>query len=331
MNIFNPRNTHIATLFRYWFTTIICVACLGFSGTASVAAENEQFIVVLVNDAPITNYDVTQRMRLLTVTTRRKPSDAMRKKVIKDLIAERIQLQEATKNSIVVPDDQVNELFANVAKSNKMTAKQFTDALAQMGVNARTMKQQIRARIAWRRVVQKKFRRQVAVNASQIDKAISSEEQSLGEKEIEFQLQRIQLKLSDSSDQKSIAARLVEAEGLRSRFRSCSNIAEITKLVRKATVKTLGRKQARKLVQPTRAILLSAKEGQMTPPVITSSGIELYAVCARRSVNRNDEQRKQVRSKLVSQEYDLLARRHLNDLHQDAYVDMREDAKVKSP
>ena len=78
-----------------------------------------------------------------------------------------------------------------------------------------------------------------------------------------------------------------------------------------------------KMVQPTRAILLSAKEGEMTPPVITSSGIEMYAVCARRSVNRNDEQRKQVRSKLLSQEYNILARRHLRDLRQEAFVEYR--------
>jgi peptidyl-prolyl cis-trans isomerase SurA len=77
------------------------------------------------------------------------------------------------------------------------------------------------------------------------------------------------------------------------------------------------------MVQPTRAILLAAKEGQMTPPVITSSGIESYIVCAKRSVVKNDQQRKQVRSKLLSQEYEILARRHLRDLRQDAFVEYR--------
>jgi len=313
----------ITALFRYGFAAIICVACLVFAGTESVRAQNEQSIVVLVNDAPITNYDITQRLRLITITTRRKASDALRKKVIEDLISERIQLQEATKNSVAITNDQIKEVFVRVAKSNKMTGEQLTSSLAQMGVNDRTMKQQIRARIAWRNVVRKKFRRQISINASQIDKAIYSEEPAAGNKETEFQLQRVQMKLSDGSDQQEIAARLVEAERMRTRFRSCSNIAEIVKLVRKATVKSVARKPASKFVQPTRAVLLSAKEGQMTPPVITSSGIELYAVCARRSVNRNAAQRKQVRIKLVSEEYDILARRHLRDLRQDAFVEYR--------
>lgn len=317
------RNKQISALFRYRFIAIICVACLGFTGTDNVYAQNEQSIVVLVNDSPITNYDVTQRIRFLTVTTSRKPSAAMRKKVINELISERIQLQEANRNGIVIPEAKITKVFSGVAKSNKMTDKQLTASLAQMGVNVSTMKQQIRARMAWRAVVKRKFRSQVSVNASQVDKVISSEERSSGFKDTEFQLQRIQLTLPDGSDQKAIAARLVEAERLRTRFRSCANIAELLKPVRKATVKSLGRKSAGKIVQPTRAVLLSARKGQMTPPLITSSGIELYAVCSRRSVTRNDEQRQQVRSKLLSQEYNILARRHLRDLRQDAYVEYR--------
>ena len=297
--------------------------CLVLAGTASVRAQSEQSIVALVNDQPITDYDVTQRLRLLTVTTRRKVTDTLRKKVIEDLISERIQLQEASKNSVIIPDEQIDEVFSRVAKSNKMTAKQLTASLGQMGVNTKTMKDQIRSRVAWRRVVQRKFRSQVSVNASQIDKAISGEESVSGNKETEFQLQRVQLKLPDGADQNAIAVRLVEADRLRRRFQSCSNIANLAKLVRKASVKSIGRKSATKLAQPTRAILLSAQEGQMTPPVITSSGIEMFAVCARRSVNKNDEQRKQVRSKLVSEEYNILARRHLRDLRQDAYVEYR--------
>ncbi len=313
----------ITKLFSYCSGVIICIACLVFAGTATLRAQSEQSIVALVNDQPITNYDVTQRLRLITVTTRKKATDALRKKVIEDLISESIQLQEATRNSVVISDEKINEMFSGVAKSNNMTGKQLTASLAQMGVNAKTMKEQIRSRIAWRRVIQRKFRSQVSVNASQIDKAISGEEPASGEKETEFQLQRVRLKLPDGPDQRTIAARLVEADKLRKRFRSCSNIDEVAKSVRKATVKSVGRKLATKMVQPTRAILLSTKEGQMTPPVITSSGIEMFAVCVRRSVNRNDEQRKQVRSKLVSEEYNILARRHLRDLRQEAFVEYR--------
>ena len=98
-------------LFRILFVALTSVAGLVLSGFMPALAQSEQSIVVLVNDEPITNYDITQRMRLLTVTTRKPANDAMRKKVIEDLISERIQLQEATRSSVIISDDQINEVL----------------------------------------------------------------------------------------------------------------------------------------------------------------------------------------------------------------------------
>ncbi len=263
-------------------------------------------------------------MRLLTVTTRQKPTEALRKKVIEDLVSERIQLQEANKKGVVVSDDQINEVMDRVAGSNNMKREQLLGSLGQLGVNGSTMKEQIRSRIAWRGVVQRQFRGQVSVNASQVDKAISDEAPAEDQKKAtEFQLQRVRLALPEGPDQRTIVNRLLEAEQLRKRVSSCNNLEQTAGRLRKASVKSVGRKTAKQLIQPTRAILLATKDGQMTPPTITSSGIELYVVCARRSVASNDKQRQEVRSKLVSEEYNILARRHLRDLRQDAFVEYR--------
>lgn len=311
---------HIKSL----FVALVCAACALAFGAEPGMAQSEQKIEVLVNDEPITNYDITQRMRLLKVTTRQQPSEKLRKKVIEDLVSERIQLQEATRNGVAVPEEEVNKVFGKVAKSNNLSPEQLSASLSQLGVNAKTMKDQIRARLSWRSVVQRKFRSQVSVNASQVDRALSEEEPTEGqEKATEFQLQRVRLELPDAPDQREIATRLVEADRLRNRVRTCSNLDDIVRPVRRASVKAVGRRTAEQVPQPTRAILLASQEGQMTPPTITSSGIELYVVCARRSVNRNDKQRRKVRSKLVSEEYDILARRHLRDLRQEAFVEYR--------
>ena len=302
---------------------IAAAGCLLFVAL-DARAQNEQSIVALVNDEPITNYDVTQRMRLLKVTARKEPSAALRKQVIEDLVSERIQTQEATKNGVVVSDDQVNQVLDRVASSNKMNRDQLVSSLAQLGVNSSTMKEQIRSRLAWRSVVQRKFRGQVSVNASQVDEALSEEQPAEGKKKsTEFQLQRVRLELPESPDQRTIANRFIEAEQLRKRVTSCNNIEQVAGRLRRTSVKSVGRKTAQQLVQPTRAILLATEDGRLTPPTITSSGIELYAVCARRAVARNDEQRKEVRTKLISQEYNILARRHLRDLRQDAFVEYR--------
>ncbi|MDA7946679.1 MAG: SurA N-terminal domain-containing protein [Hyphomicrobiaceae bacterium] len=314
------------TYLKHICATLCAMACISLLAGLDARAQSEQSIVALVNDEPITNYDVTQRMRLLKVTARKEPSAALRKQVIEDLVSERIQVQEATKNGVVVSDDQVNQVLDRVASSNKMNRDQLMSSLAQLGVNGSTMKEQIRSRLAWRSVVQRKFRGQVSVNASQVDEALSEEKPAEGKKKkksTEFQLQRVRLELPESPDQRTIAKRFVEAEQLRKRVTSCSKIEQVVGRLRKTSVKSVGRKTAQQLVQPTRAILLATEDGRLTPPTITSAGIELYAVCARRAVARNDEQRREVRTKLISQEYNILARRHLRDLRQDAFVEYR--------
>ncbi|MGI9382902.1 MAG: hypothetical protein ACR2PO_07090, partial [Methyloligellaceae bacterium] len=62
---------------------------------APVHAQAEQKIIVLVNDQPISAFDVAQRLRFMAVSTRQKPDAALRKKVVNILIDETLQLQEA--------------------------------------------------------------------------------------------------------------------------------------------------------------------------------------------------------------------------------------------
>lgn len=289
-------------------------------------AQNEQSIVVLVNDQPISAYDVTQRLRFISASSRKKVTPQLRKQVIERLIQERIQLQEAKKMGINVRPDQINRVLDDMAKRNKMTTDQLISALRQLGVHPKTLKDRISANIAWLGVVRRKFGRQINVGQMQVDKALSTvpaDAKTKGEKKTEYQLQRVRLPVSDNSDQRQLAQRLVEAEQLRGRFKSCESMENVIKGFRRATVKDIGRKTSDVLPQPTRAILANAKAGQMTPPTITASGIELYAVCGRKSVVSDRKQRQVVRNKLREQEYKILAQRHLRDLRQDAYIEYR--------
>lgn len=284
-------------------------------------AQAEQSIVVLVNDEPITNFDVAQRLRFFEVASKKQASKEEREKVIEDLVVERIQLQEAKKAGIIINDEEVNEVFESMAKRNNMTTEQLTQALKQLGVNAKTLRDRSRAAIAWRGLVKRKFQHQVTVGAVDVDRALDGDEESKGEEKIEFQLQRVHLELRDQSDQKAVMARLSEAEQIRSRFNSCTSLEEVVNKFSRASSRDIGRKVVDEVPQPTRALILAAGEGQMTPPNITSSGVELYAVCSRRTVKSNTGERQTVRAKLVNEEYQRLANGYLSDLRASAFVE----------
>jgi peptidyl-prolyl cis-trans isomerase SurA len=69
--------------------------------------------------------------------------------------------------------------------------------------------------------------------------------------------------------------------------------------------------------------VLNAKVGQMTPPTISASAIELYAVCGKRAVKGDPQQRVQTERKLMQQEMEIRAERLLRDMRQEAFIEYR--------
>jgi peptidyl-prolyl cis-trans isomerase SurA len=194
-----------------------------------------------------------------------------------------------------------------------------------MGVNIKTLKDRIRAQFVWQDVVRRKFRRDVQVGDADIDKALASGAQQGASAEGGTALQLRQVKFEISgNDQKSIVQRLAEAEALRARFQSCANVAELAKGIKGATVKTLQDQVPTGLTQPARTLVMNAKVGQMTPPTLSSSAIELYAVCGKHSVKGDPQQRTEAERKLLQAEMEIRAERLLRDLRQDAFIENRQ-------
>src|ERR671935_353862 len=77
---------------------------------APLGMAQEVSIVVLVNDDPISDYDVDQRERFLAITTQQQPSPELKKKATDQLIDERLQMQQGRKLSVSVDDDDVNTI-----------------------------------------------------------------------------------------------------------------------------------------------------------------------------------------------------------------------------
>src|SRR6476659_4341380 len=193
-------------------------------------AQAEQSIVVLVNDDPITIYDVEQRQRFLAVTTQEQPSPALKKKATDMLIAERLQVQQGRKLGITPDEDEVNKVLGGMAQNNKMSPEQLGAALGQMGVNIKTLRDRIKAQVVWQDVVRKKFRRDVSIAQSEVDKALGAAADAEAPKEeTTFQLRQVKFEIPTDADQSSIAKQLAAVESVRAKVQSCSNLSSLTK------------------------------------------------------------------------------------------------------
>ena len=291
-------------------------------GGAIPGLAQEVSIKVLVNDDPISDYDIDQRERFLAITTQQQPSPALKKQATDMLIDERLQLQQGRKLGGTADDADLNKILEDMASKNNLTVDGLATALGKAGVNIKTLKDRIRAQIIWQDAIGRKFRRDVQIADSDIDKAVSEAggEGGGGETENALQLRQVKFEIPAGADQGTIASRLAAAESLRTRFGSC---AELAKGVSGASVKTLQDQKPASLAQPARLLVTNAKIGQMTPPMISQAAVELYAVCGKRSFKGDDAARQTAQRKLMNQELTLRAERLLRDIRAEAFIEYR--------
>jgi len=68
---------------------------------------------------------------------------------------------------------------------------------------------------------------------------------------------------------------------------------------------------------------MNAKVGEMTPPTLSGSAIEAYAVCGKHAIKGDPTQREQTEHKLMEQEMGIRAEGLLRDIRQDAFIEYR--------
>ena len=134
-------------------------------------------ISAIVNEDLITTYDVRQRMLLIIASTGIQANDQNVKQIqdqaLRSLIEENLQLQEAKKYKVEIPDREVNAAIANIAKQNGATLEQFESNFSTNGINLETLRQQMRADIAWRRIVNGRYGTRVRVSDDRIKETLT--------------------------------------------------------------------------------------------------------------------------------------------------------------
>ena len=246
-----------------------------------------------------------------------------RKVAQEELIEERLKVQAAKKLGIEVSDAEVNGIVKGLADRNKMTLDQFGQHMKGMGVDVSTLADRFRAHKAWRDLIARRYAAQVSITQRDIDRAISATGIDDGDDTAELQLQKITLTLPSKIDQASLAKRYSEAEGMRRKFRNCATMAELAKGASDAKFNDLKFVKPGAIAEPTRTMLLGAKDGVMLPPATTPGGVEIYAVCGRRAVVGNEAERNKAMQELQSKELEVLARRHMRNLRQEADIEYR--------
>ncbi|MGY6532008.1 peptidylprolyl isomerase [Glycocaulis sp.] len=189
----------------------VCLAMpLGLALSAPAAAQQVEGIAAIVNDQPITTFDVRDRMRLILSSAGIQPTEdvlvQVQEQAMRSLIEEALQLQTARRFEVPVSEEEVDEAIADIAARNGITVEEIRLDLEQSGVSIDTLRQQLRAEIAWSYLVSGRYRSRIRVTDAQIDTALERLAESASQ--TQYRVAEIMVNLPASGDESAAEQRM---------------------------------------------------------------------------------------------------------------------------
>ncbi len=243
-------------------------------GVPSAQASEIKYVV---NDIPVTNYDIARRAAFLKLQRRSgSASDAM--------VEQALQFSEIKRRGIKISDQQVDDAYARFAAGNKLSVAQVDQIMAQSGVTKAHFKDYIRAQMGWSQVLGAKVRSEARISEQD---AVQRMLQQGGTKPTatEYMLQQVIFVVPAAERSSQLGKRKREAEAMRSRFNGCKSTRDFAKGLLDVTVRDLGKVLAPELPPDWSESIKATKIGQATPVRETERGVEFIGICSSREVS----------------------------------------------
>ena len=155
------------------FIKIMIAISLLLSPFTPIAQSTNTFkVAVEVNDQVITNYEISQRIKMLKTFGTKSVS---KKEVINSLINERLYTYSAIELEALPNNSEIDKGLDNFAKRGSLNKKDLLAYLVSRNVSQETLIAYITAGLTQRKVIQKKFVNNIIISQSDVESAIDTE------------------------------------------------------------------------------------------------------------------------------------------------------------
>lgn len=250
----------------------LLVLALGLAFGAALPA-TAATVKVTVNGAAITDFQIEQRLKLFQLEGR-----SGRDAAIKELVDEQLMLQEAARLGVTVSEAQVDAGILDVARNVRMSSDKLTEVLGAAGVNVATLRDRLRAAIAWQGVTAAAIQPRVQISDLELDQQAAGQvEESTS---YDYVLKEI---LFVTSNGRSASGRTAEANQYRRSFTGCEGAVQLSLSYTDAAVMDIGRRHATQLPEAIARELAGLNVGGISKPRVVDNGVSLLAVCSKAS------------------------------------------------
>lgn len=253
------------------FTVLAAISLAVGAMTGPAPAQDAYAPAIIVNDKVITQYELDQRIRFLTLL--RAPGDvpALAEQL---LIEDRLRLDAADDLGLTLTAEQVTAGMTEFAGRANLGLEEFLAAIAQGGVQPETYRDFVEAGLIWRDVVRAKFGETVSVTNAEVDRALANFKREDNSDKVLLSEIVLPLEGEDTADNPLLAKRLSQA------LSSESDFAGAAKKYSAAPSKGRGGRlewtTIDSLPPEVAAVVRSMEKGQVSQPVNVTGAVALF-------------------------------------------------------
>ncbi len=153
-----------------WKTSMLTIAAMALAAVAS--AQTAFTPAAVVNDDPITYYEIEQRARLLALGSNAAPGQELNNAALEQLIDDRLRLQATERFRQTASPAAISAAADELAQRQGMNRDQFIEQIARAGVTEDTLIDLLRPQVAWRQLVNNRFASRAAPGDAEIDQEV---------------------------------------------------------------------------------------------------------------------------------------------------------------
>ncbi|MFZ9501169.1 MAG: SurA N-terminal domain-containing protein [Beijerinckiaceae bacterium] len=278
---------------RLGLTSAILALATLFAAPGAGSSARAQALVATVNDSPITNYDLEQRVKLLRVLR----APATPQAALESIVEDRLKLAEVTKYGLRPSDQDAAAELGRIAADRKVPPASLGAALQAAGVTQKHWQEHGKAHAGWRAFVQA-LNKTVGVSENEVRAEL---EKRRGKADAnEYRLRQIILIVPRTAGAGAYEARMREAEGLRNRFTDCQAGLQLARGLSDVVVKEPISRSGAQLSGELTAVLERTGVGRLTPPQRGATGVEMLAVCGKSQEGTDGAAAQEIRQMLLA-------------------------------
>lgn len=239
----------------------------------------------IVNGEIITRTDVDHRMALFLASnpgTQLSEEERMqlRLQVLRNLIDETLQIQEARANDLAVAEAELEQTYARVAGNFAPNVDDFEAFLREQGSSERSIKRQIEGELAWDRLLRRNF--STEVSDEQVEAIVARLEANQGR--TEYRVSEIFLAAEPANQEQVLASANQLVEQIRQGGSFPAYARQYSDATTAAVGGDLGWVLPGQLPRELAELVVQMPVGSLSPPIPLSGGFSIIAVSDSRQI-----------------------------------------------